>query len=260
MTLASRPPPVPPCDQLYCLFLDFDGTLIEFAPTPEEVQPDASLVALLTETCSLLGGALAIVSGRSVDTMDRLLAPLRVPVAGVHGYERRAADGGFYRPTPHAAKLAALRDDLAQFVAARPGLLLEEKSAGLAVHFRRVPYLQGAVRSQLESGVASLGAEFELLEGDAVIEVKSATHNKATAVEAFMQEAPFAGRSPIYIGDDNTDFDGFAAVSRHGGMAIGVGNRVATPWRLRDPAAVRAWLLDFNSMSVNATEHPATPS
>ncbi len=79
-------------------------------------------------------------------------------------------------------------------------------------------------------------------------------HNKSTAVEAFMREAPFAGRTPIYIGDDTTDCDGFAAVGRHEGMAIAVGTRVSTPWRLRDPDEVRAWLVDFNNMSVRASE------
>jgi trehalose 6-phosphate phosphatase len=187
--------------------------------------------------------------------MDRLLAPLRIATAGIHGYERRSADGSLFRPTPDAARLAGLRDLIRMFVAERPGLLLEEKSAGLAVHFRRVPYLEPAVRAHLVDHATSLGSSFELLEGDSVIEIKPATHSKATAVEAFMQEAPFAGRSPIYIGDDNTDYDGFAAVARHDGMAIAVGSRVSTPWRLRDPAAVRAWLTDFNNMSARAPEH-----
>jgi trehalose 6-phosphate phosphatase len=260
MILTSRPPPVPARGHRYCLFLDFDGTLVNFAATPAQVHPDQWLVSLLAETFSLLDGAIAIVSGRSIDSMDRLLEPLRLAIAGVHGYERRAADGRVYRPTPDAARMASLRDKFIHFVAQHPGLLLEEKSAGLAVHFRRVPHLAATVSDYLLANSALLGDDFEFLEGDAVMEIKPATHNKATAVEAFMQEAPFAGRLPIYIGDDNTDCDGFTAVLRHEGMAIAVGDRVSTPWRLQDPAAVRAWLVDFNHMCRQANElKAATP-
>lgn len=260
MMLTSRPPPVPANGKSCCLFLDFDGTLVDFAATPDEVRPDESLVLLLTETSALLDGAVAIVSGRPVDSLDRLLAPLRLAVAGVHGYERRAADGSFYRPTPDGATLALVREGFADFARDRPGLLLEEKSAGLALHYRRAPHLECSVRTFLLSNPALLGSDFELLEGDAVMEIKPATHNKATAVEAFLQEAPFAGRMPIYIGDDTTDCDGFAAVTRHEGMAIAVGNRVSTPWRLRDPAAVRAWLIDFNHACRQVAEHQIATS
>lgn len=250
MLLASRPPPVLPPGESYCLFLDFDGTLVEFAPTPAAVTADRPLIALLRQTAHALDGALAIVSGRPVHDMDKLLAPLQLPMAGVHGYERRAADGNLYRPTPDTVRLALLREKLLAFVQQLPGLLLEEKPAGMAVHFRQARHLEGAVRSCMQVHAAAHRGELDLLEGDAVIELKPSTHTKATAVEAFMQESPFAGRTPVYIGDDHTDRDGFEAVARHGGMAIAVGTRVSTPWRLRDPAAVRAWLADFNSMSV----------
>ncbi len=250
MLLSSRPPPIPPAENRYCLFLDFDGTLVDFAESPGAVVCDSSLVALLADSWRLLDGALAIVSGRQIHAIDTLIAPLRAPVAGLHGFERRGANGITYRPTSDGARLDSLRDRLLAFVEQRPGMLLEDKTAALAVHFRNVPHLGSSTSDFMLGLKRDLGDDFELLEGDAVIEIKPATHNKATAVEAYMQEAPFAGRVPIYIGDDITDSDGFVAVERHQGMAIGVGNRVLTPWRLRDPAAVRAWLLDFNTHCV----------
>jgi trehalose 6-phosphate phosphatase len=254
MLLSSIPASLPSPDRDYCLFLDFDGTLMNLEAGPDDVQRDEALVRLLGETTRRLAGAVAIVSGRRIDAVDALIAPLRMPVAGVHGYERRAADGVVYRPTPDLGRLAVLRERLDAFAGRHPGLLLEDKGAALAVHYRKVPYLGAQVLEYLSGMKPHFGDQFELLEGSEVVEIKPAVHNKATAVEAYMQEFPFAGRSPIYIGDDTTDCDGFMAVERHQGMAIAVGSRVATPFRLRDPAAVRAWLEDFNHMSVRNTE------
>ena len=114
-----------------------------------------------------------------------------------------------------------------------------------ALHYRRAPHLEAPLRALLLRFVATLPSNFELFEGDHVFEIKPVTYTKATAIEAFMQEAPFAGRFPIFIGDDSTDQDGFAAIRRYKGLAIGVGNRVAADWRLPDPAAVRRWLESF---------------
>jgi trehalose 6-phosphate phosphatase len=252
--LSSHPASLPPPDKDYCLFLDFDGTLVNLAGRPDDVRCDGALLSLLDRTTQVLSGAVAIISGRQIAAIDALIAPLRMPVAGVHGFERRAADGVVYRPTPHASRLVEVRERLAQFVAGHPGLLLEDKTLALAVHFRNAPHLAGQVREYMQGLNALYGDELELLEGSSVLEVKPATHSKATAVEAFMQEEPFAGRIPIYIGDDTTDYDGFVAVGRHEGMAIAVGTLVSTPWRLRDPSAVRSWLEDFNHMSVRNAE------
>jgi trehalose 6-phosphate phosphatase len=254
MQLSSLPARLPPPDRDYCLFLDFDGTLIDLEPRPQDVLRDEALVSLLDRTTRGLAGAMAIVSGRQIDAVDALIAPLRIPVAGVHGYERRGADGVVYRPTPDTARLAVVREYLEAFVGTHPGLLLEDKAAALAVHFRNAPFMAERVREHLLGMKTLYGDQFELLEGSQVLEIKPAIHNKATAVEAYMQEAPFVGRTPIYIGDDTTDCDGFVAVERYQGMAIAVGSRVSTPFRLRDPAAVRTWLVDFNHMSVRATE------
>jgi len=253
MLLSSRPPALPTPDRDYCLFLEFDGTLVDLAPTPEAIIRDHSLVALLQATLESFAGAVALVSGRQIAAIDSLVSPLRMPVAGLHGYERRSAAGVIYRPTPNASRLAALRHKLTEFVAGHPGVLLEDKAAALAVHYRNVPHLAAWVLEYVHGLTAVCGDEFEVHEGRAVVEIKPATHDKATAVAAFMQEAPFAGRTPIFIGDD-ADNDGFAAIGRHDGMAIAVGAQVSTPWRLRDPAAVRAWLEDFNRVGVRSLE------
>lgn len=236
---------VPLPDGDVCLFLDFDGTLVDFAATPDGVPRDDSLVRLLETVQQALDGALALISGRAVDTLDTFLAPLRLPVAGLHGYERRAADGAVFRPPEMPAHLERLRAELQQYVATRPGLLLEDKRSSLAVHFRRAPHHRDSVRAMFERFSAGMSPDLELLEGDAVVEVKPASHNKATAIEAFMREPPFAGRLPIFIGDDVTDRDGFEAVQRYGGMAIAVGDRVTAPWRLPDPGAVRNWVREL---------------
>lgn len=228
-----------------CLFLDVDGTVIDFAATPDEVRIDPPLIDLLRALRLALSGALALISGRSIAALDRLFHPLQLPSAGVHGFERRDATGVVHRRSMLDDTLMSARVVLAKLVAEHEGLLLEDKEAALAVHYRRAPELEDLVRSTLTKIPGSLAPGFELLEGDAVMEIKPASTTKATAIEAYMKEAPFVGRAPVFIGDDLTDYDGFAAIRRHSGMAIAVGNRVVAQWRLENPAATRDWLHKF---------------
>lgn len=226
-----------------CLFLDFDGTLVEFAEHPRALLPDPELVQLLRSLQAALDGALALVSGRGIGELDLLLHPLRLPAAGLHGLERRDARGRWPLPRPDASPaLRALRAPLLEFVARHPGLLLEDKQASLAVHFRRVPQLERTVDQALAALVAPLRPQLDILPGDMVREIRAGDRDKATAVEAFMREAPFAGRLPVFVGDDLTDSDGFSAVRRFDGMSVAVGQRVNAQCRLPDPAAVRDWL------------------
>ena len=139
-------------------------------------------------------------------------------------------------------QLEPVRAGLTELVARHPGLLLEDKGAALALHFLQVPQLERELRAQVAMLAAPLVPEFALLDGHAVIEVKPAVHTKDSAVTAFMREAPFAAALPIFIGDDQTDYGGFEAVRRAGGMAIAVGPRVRSEWWLPGPAAVRRWL------------------
>lgn len=231
--------------QQISLFLDVDGTLVDLQPSPHDVHIDGELMALLQELNTLSGGALALISGRPIAQLTSLFAPLRMPMAGIHGLERLSAQGVMHRPTIFGERLDALRVALAQLVEQNPGLLLEDKGAAIALHFRLAPWAARQAAETMHHAVRGLGREFEVLEGNCVLEIKPSTHNKATAIEAFMQESPFSGRMPIYIGDDRTDFDGFGAVRRHDGIDIGVGETVPARWRLDNPGAVRSWLLQL---------------
>lgn len=228
-----------------CLFLDVDGTLVDLVPRPADVRVDDELLVLLSRLHSHLGGAVALISGRPMDELARLFAPLRLPMAGIHGHERRSAQGAVHRPTVAASRLDMARDRLAELALVTPGLLVEDKGSALALHFRNAPHAMDSAAAVMRQCARESGTGFELLEGSCVIELKPAGQNKATAIEAFMQEEPFAGRIPIYIGDDRTDFDGFGAVRRHGGVDIAVGEQVPARWRLESPAAVRNWLRQF---------------
>ena len=235
-------PPLPPAGGPLGLFLDFDGTLVEFAATPDGVRPDPALCALLERLRDRLDGAVAIVTGRRIASIDRLLAPLRLPVAGLQGVERRSADGSTEKPGAPAAWLGPLRERLAAHVAAHPGLLLEDKEFSLALHYRAAPQHEAATRVLLRSLQPDWPDDARMLEGQCVFELRPGTCDKGTALERFMAEPPFAGRRPIYLGDDEADLPAMQAAQRQRGVAIAVGMRVPAVHRLRDPSAVRGWL------------------
>lgn len=235
------PPTLLPPSQI-CLFLDFDGTLADFANDPADVIVDPELVSLLERLHGALDGALALISGRPIEDLDRLLQPLRLPCAGLHGQERRNGRGHTDRIEVLLAELNRVRPALDELVAAHPGLLLEDKGSSLALHYRTVPKLGDLVRNMVARLADPLLPHYELLEGNHVVEIKPAAFDKSTVVEAFMREGPFANRVPVFIGDDITDQDGFRAVEQYSGIAISVGDRVSAPWHLHDPRAVRSWL------------------
>jgi trehalose 6-phosphate phosphatase len=237
-------PALPPATSC-CLFLDIDGTLLDYAPTPEEVQVDEALLDLLRTLDHSCQGAVALISGRSIADIDALLDPLCLAVAGIHGCERRDASGNMLRPTFEETSLREFRARLGILVRPLDGIWIEDKGCALALHFRLAPRLESPLRAVLQRLQPLLPPDYEFLDGDHVIELKPAAHSKATAVQAFMQEAPFAGRFPVYIGDDITDQDGFVAVQRFNGLAIGVGDCVTVETRLPDPRAVRRWLEAF---------------
>jgi len=234
-----------------CLFLDVDGTLLEFRTRPADVHVDDELLVLLARLRAGLDGALALVSGRPLQQLDRLFAPLHLPAAGLHGFERRCSRQQLHRRTLSADRLDTARAALQSACHRHPALELEDKAVALALHYRGAPEEADRARSLMESLARPLTPEFELLEGDCVIELKPASSNKAIAIEAFMKESPFSARTPVYIGDDRTDFDGFSAVRRHMGFDIAVGDRVQASWRLPNPAAVRLWL---HELAASGTE------
>ncbi len=225
----------------WCLFLDVDGTLLELAPAPHAVIVEPALLALLERLRRAARGALALISGRTIANLDGLFG-VGFPAAGLHGCERRDARGELHVAEIATGQLAGVRAGLRDMVTRHPALMLEDKGAGLALHFQGARELEHQLRAEVALLAAPLVPEFTVLDGHAVLEVKPAAHTKDSAVTAFMQEAPFAGRVPIFIGDDQTDYGGFAAVRRFDGLAIAVGPRVKSEWWLPGPTAVHRWL------------------
>jgi trehalose 6-phosphate phosphatase len=231
-------------DPGWALFLDVDGTLLDIAETPESVRVPDDLKRLMLELNLKLDGAVALVSGRSIDNLDALFAPLRLTASGVHGCERRDASGTLVRPIIDPVALAAVREELERYVALHPGLILEDKGFGLALHFRLVPQMSGDVLMLMRSMCHRLGPTFTLQAGKCVLEIRPTGFSKGTSIAAFMQEAPFKGRMPVFLGDDVTDEDGFAVVNDLGGISIKVGDAPSTlaKRRLGGVREVHRWL------------------
>jgi trehalose 6-phosphate phosphatase len=229
-----------------------DGTLLDIAATPDAVVVDAALPVLLQDVRDALGGALALVSGRSLEQLDALFAPNSWAAAGLHGLERRDASGRIHRVAEADPALDEARVALADVVARAPGALLEDKGRSIAVHYRSAPALAHVLRRELKAIAARLGEDFHVLEGRRVLELKPVAATKARAIEAFLAEAPFAGRLPMFIGDDVTDLDGFAAVEAAGGVSIAVGDRVEAMMRVASPRDVRVLLSDLAERRVAA--------
>jgi trehalose 6-phosphate phosphatase len=240
----SRPPP--PLDLQSALFLDVDGTLLEIAPRPELVRVSHRLPALLLRLSEQRHGALALISGRPLAELDRLFHPWRGAAAGLHGIERRRLDGTLDRIRDSAceAALDAIRSELAALRDAADGLIVEDKGATLAVHYRAVPEREAEIQAYAEVLQREAGAAIRLIFGKMVVEFQPRTANKGTAIAAFLAEAPFAGRRPIFVGDDTTDEDGFAKIVSYGGLAVRVGRLCATSagYQLPSVPAVLAWL------------------
>ena len=228
----------------WALFLDIDGTLLEIAAAPEAVIVPVGLKELLERLLGLTSGALAIVSGRALAQLDRLLAPLNLPMAGLHGLERRTGDGSVLRDTIVRAVPGAVRDCLSRTVRQHPQLLLEDKGETLALHYRMAPELQRIAQRAAERALQLAGKDYALLDGKMVIELKPAVAAKSRAIAAFLGEPPFAGRRPIFIGDDRTDEAGFEYVNARDGVSIQVGDRPARGAKhcLADVPAVHAYL------------------
>ena len=243
MHCQGKTPPLNRIADHCAVFLDFDGTLLDLVDRPDQVAVDGCLLYLLDELYVATGGATAVISGRSMENLDALLKPLRLPLAGIHGAERRRADGSVEKFAIPATLVWQTRMALRLRLHRYTGLLLEDKGCAFAVHYRGAG-LQVAtrLRAEMQALAAASSGVFDLLEGREVFELRPRTCDKGVALDSFMSEAPFAGRLPIFIGDDQTDRAAFEAVIRVQGMAIAVGPRVTAPWWLPDPAAVRGWL------------------
>ncbi|MGI4812400.1 MAG: trehalose-phosphatase [Janthinobacterium lividum] len=224
-------------------FFDFDGTLVDLAATPDAVQVSPRLIGLLSALAERTDGALAIVSGRPLADIDQFLAPLRLPTAGSHGAERRDAFGKQWRLNAAEAPLAQMADELGAVARSHPGMLLERKVAGVALHFRNAPDCEAVARAAAERLIARYADAFVLQPGKMVFEIKPKGVDKGQAIAAFMGEAPFVSRIPIFAGDDLTDEKGFAVVNEAGGVSVKIGNgdSIAT-LRIASVPAFLEWL------------------
>lgn len=226
-------PPAPSAG--WALFLDLDGTLLDIAPEPDAVIVPPDLLKNLVKARDVLGGALAIVSGRTLASIDTLLQPLVLPASGGHGASVRAADGHV-----HGCDIdlpPTWLNLLREFAANDSNLLLEEKPHSVALHYRAAAWREQSCQDFCHTLVSGLEEQFQVLQGRMVVEIKPRAITKARAVEILMRTPPFAGRIPVFAGDDETDLDGMRAATALGGMGLDV-----LEWFAGKPSEVRKWI------------------
>lgn len=212
------------------LFLDFDGTLVDIAPSPDAVRVGSTLIALLNRLQERLDGRVAILTGRSAADVDTLLSPMELPVGAHHGLETRRASGAVAR-MERPEILDSVVSELRQLERQYPGVLVEDKRLGVALHYRQAPAAEEACR--LAALRAAERSGLELQPGKMVFELKPRGANKGDALRALMAELPFAGTRPVFLGDDLTDEPAFAAAQEMEGAGVVIGDRAPTTARFR---------------------------
>jgi trehalose 6-phosphate phosphatase len=224
------------------LLLDIDGTLLDIAPTPESVTVPRRLKPTIETLFQRTSGALAFISGRRIETIDRLFAPLKLPSVGCHGAEFRA--GGGDDIDEGACLPEQLKRRIVEIAGIAPGICIEDKVHTIAIHFRRAPGAGPAVlRALAEQRSALMAADLQLLNGKSVIEIKPRWFNKGTGVARLMQHPPFRGRTPVFLGDDTTDQDVFKMLPLYDGLGYAVGrNLQGAAYTFESPRDVRDWL------------------
>jgi trehalose 6-phosphate phosphatase len=203
-------------------FIDFDGTLAAIADRPDLVVMEPGIVPMLKDLRRRCEGAVAVITGRPLARVDALLQPLILPVAAEHGSVRRDAVGAVHEDRSGAGEVAAAAARIEPLVAAHPGLMLERKTASVALHYRERPDLAEVSALAVQKATEDLPA-LTVLPGKMVFEVRGRSVTNGTAVEAFLAEEPFRGRMPVYVGDDFTDEYAFAAINAAGGISIKIG-------------------------------------
>ena len=218
--LSDLPPPDPDGLAVFC---DVDGTLVDIADTPEGVHVPSALRETLDSARDRLSGAFALVTGRGLADVERMFEPSRYAAAAVHGLEIRTRPGGpaeSYRPD---AAFRAEIGRLAEHFSGREGIIVEDKTYAIALHFRLAPEAEGDILTELRRSRTRLGSAFQVIDGKKLAELKPLAANKGSALRHFMAEPPFAGRRPVYFGDDTTDEYAFEAANQLGGVSVRVG-------------------------------------
>jgi trehalose 6-phosphate phosphatase len=244
----SRGPP-PPLDGQSAVFLDADGTLLEIVSRPELVRVPQDLPALIARRAEERDSAIALISGRPLSQLDQLFHPWHGAAAGLHGIERRRADGTLdcIRDSASDAALSRIRPKLAALAGDGGGLVLEDKGNTIALHYRAIPDREAEIRAFAEALLPEAGPALRLIAGKMIVEFQPAAIHKGLAIAAFLAEPPFVGRRPVFVGDDTTDEDGFTEIRRRDGIAIRVGalGVTAANYRLPSVGAVLDWLADI---------------
>nr|WP_318381278.1 trehalose-phosphatase [uncultured Enterobacter sp.] len=226
----------------FAFFFDLDGTLADIQPHPDQVAVPPTVLSNLQRLAQMNHGAVALISGRSMGELDALAHPYRFPLAGVHGAERRDINGETHIVTLPEALVKRIELELIAGLDSLEGTELEAKGMAFALHYRQAVHHEEAIFA-LAKSLEQKYSELALQPGKCVVELKPRGINKGAAIEAFLQEAPFAGRTPVFLGDDLTDEAGFEAVNRQGGMSIKVGiGATHAQWRLNNVADVHQWI------------------
>jgi trehalose 6-phosphate phosphatase len=235
------PPPPPDLLRNAALFLDFDGTLVELAASPDAVVVDARLRALIARLGEALDGHLAIISGRPVASIEALLGAERLAVSGSHGLEVRWPGGRHHRAERPAA-LDRIVASMNAFATAQPGVLVEEKPLGAALHYRSAPQAEAAAHDLARRLADDAGLHLQT--GKMMIEIRAAGADKGTALATLMEAPTMAGRTPIFLGDDDTDEPAMIAAAARGGAGVLIGGArpSAAAYRLPSVAATLDWL------------------
>lgn len=234
-------PPAPRPD--WAWFFDIDGTLVEIASTPWGIIMDDEMPKLMRRLNTWAGGAVALVTGRAIDAVDDLLPLPAMPIAGQHGLEVRTATGKRITHALAADNLEHVRELLADAVRRHPALILEHKGLSLALHYRDAPRLAGYSHRLMRSLRRTYLPDFDIQRGKRVVELRPAGKDKGIAIRELMTDAPFAGRVPVFIGDDVTDEIAFQTVNAMGGHSIKIGRGSTNArWRIEDVVSLRRWL------------------
>jgi trehalose 6-phosphate phosphatase len=246
LTVGESLPAPPTIGPQSAVFLDVDGTLLKIAPRPELVRVPVELPALISRLAEQRQGALALISGRPLVQLDQFFRPWHGAAAGLHGIERRRADGAldYILDSTVAAALDAIRPRLVALATPESGVILEDKGGTLALHYRAAPERETEIRSHAAALEQETGEALRVITGKMVVEFQPRGVNKGRAIAAFLAEQPFFGRLPVFAGDDRTDEDGFVEIRHRRGIAVRVGSpcETAANYRLPSVEAVLDWL------------------
>jgi trehalose 6-phosphate phosphatase len=236
-------PPLPDGTAPWALLLDVDGSLLSFADDPEALHVELALARTLRQLHEHLDGALALISGRTIASLDRLFGQPRWAAAGLHGLEMRPADGSIERTYVDPTQRDNVFRAASELAASLPGVRIEDKGVSIALHYREAPWQETALDAAAAGLIEDISS-YELQPGNHVFEFKPRGMNKGRAVTQLLDTSPFVGRTPVYIGDDLTDEYAFAVTNARRGMSIRVGAREPSSahFTLPGPPAVHAWL------------------